>query len=141
MERWRLRSGESIQKIIDTAKEDLKKFPNTKTYLPQDPAQAGQTAKMYHAKLFRDEGLSVKFIKVGTTKSKLTRFEPFANAAENQIVRYVKGDWNDDFFSELEGFDGISRTKKDDVVDSTSDAFNTLATTKEYKVLSASMIG
>lgn len=141
MVRWRLRSGESIQKIIDTAKEDLKKFPNTKTYLPQDPAQAGQTAKIYHAKLFRDEGLSVKFIKVGTTKSKLTRFEPLANAAENQIVRYVKGDWNDDFFSELEGFDGISRTKKDDVVDSSSDAFNTLATTKEYKVLSASMIG
>ena len=139
--RWRKRSGESLQAIIDVTKADLKKFPNTKVYLPQDPAQAGQTAKLYHAKLFRDAGLSVKFNKVGTTKSKLTRFEPLANGSENGVVKYVKGDWNEAFFAELESFDGISRTKKDDQVDSSADSFSVLATTKEYVKLNPSLIG
>ena len=38
----------------------------------------------------------------------------------------VKGSWNDTFMLELERFDG-SRSVKDDIVDSTSDAFSELA--------------
>jgi phage terminase large subunit-like protein len=37
----------------------------------------------------------------------------------------VRGDWNEDFFAELEDFIG-DRKQKDDQVDATSDAFNTL---------------
>lgn len=139
--RWRKRSGESIQAIMDVAKDDKDRYGNVQLYLPQDPAQAGQTARLYHAKLFRDNGISVKFLKVGTTKSKLTRFEPLANGSENGVVKAVKGSWNDVAFSELESFDGVSKTKKDDIVDSSADAFNVLATTKEYKKLNPAMIG
>lgn len=112
--RWRKRSGESLQEIVKVAKDDAKRFGKVRLYLPQDPAQSGLTARMYHAKLFASEGLAVKFIKVGTTKSKLVRFEPFANAAENGIIRVVNAEWNTKFFSELENFDGVSKTKKDD---------------------------
>ena len=138
--RWRKLSGDSIQTIIDVAKDDAKRFGKVMTYLPQDPAQAGVTAKLYQAKLFSQAGVPVKFIKVGTKKSKLTKFEPFTNACENQLVKAVKGEWNDVYFSELESFDGVSKTKKDDQVDATSDSFNVLATTKEYRVVSPIMI-
>ncbi len=139
--RWRKRSGESLQEIVNVAKQDNKRFGNVQLYLPQDPAQAGLTARLYQAKLFLAEGLRVKFLKVGTTKSKLTRFDPMANASENGLVRVVKGSWNDEFFSELEGFDGVSKVKKDDQVDAVADSFNVLATTKEYKKLNPSLIG
>lgn len=139
--RWRKHSGSSLQEIINVAKDDAKRYGKVQLFLPQDPAQAGQTARKYHNDIIRDHGLSVKFLKVGTTKSKLTRYEPFTQSSENGSVKIVKGEWNDPYLSELESFDGVSKTKKDDQVDATSDAFNTLATTKEYKVLSPSLIG
>lgn len=112
--RWRKRSGESIDSMIEVAREDRKKFGNVKLYLPQDPGAAGITAKQYYAKLFQQAGIIVNFKKVGTKNSKLTRFEGFSNASENGLVSVIKASWNDAYFSELEGFDGISRTKKDD---------------------------
>jgi phage terminase large subunit-like protein len=51
----------------------------------------------------------------------------------------LKADWNNAFFSELEGFDGkrSNSSKKDDQVDPTSDCFNILATKKELPKLNA----
>lgn len=141
MVRWRKRSGETIEEIMKVAKEDKKRYGNVQLYLPEDPAAAGKTAKVYQSKLFSHAGIPVKFIKVGTKNSKLKRFEPFSNASENGLVKVVKGLWNDAFFSELEGFDGVSRTKKDDICDSCSDGFNVLATTKEYKKFNLSLLG
>ena len=141
MVRWRKRSGETIEEIMKVAKEDKKRYGNVQLYLPEDPAAAGKTAKVYQSKLFSHAGIPVKFIKVGTKNSKLKRFEPFSNAPENGLVKVVKGLWNDAFFSELEGFDGVSRTKKDDICDSCSDGFNVLATTKEYKKFNLSLLG
>ena len=139
--RYRKRSNEVLQTIIDTHKDDLKRYGKVQLYLPQDPGQAGITAKLYQSKLFASEGIPVKFIKVGVTKSKLLRFENFSTASANGIVKAVIGSWNDDYYNELEGFDGVSKTRKDDAVDATSDAFNILATNKEYKKLNPSMIG
>jgi len=139
--RWRKRSGESLEEIIRVAKDDNKRYGKVQLYLPQDPGQAGQETRIFRAKLFAGEGLKVKFIKVSSKKNKLIRFEPFSNAAENEIVSVVKADWNDEYFSELEGFDLVSKTRKDDQVDATSDSFNVLATTKEYKRLSSALIG
>jgi len=48
-----------------------------------------------------------------SNKSKVTRFQPFASAAEAGLVDYVEGPWNEAYFFELEGFDG-SRGIKDD---------------------------
>ena len=139
--RWRKLSGESLQEIINVAKDDKKRFGNVQLYLPIDPGQAGLTAKIYHSKTFASAGVVVRFLKVGTTRSKLKRFEPFTAGSANGIVKAVKGFWNDVYLSELESFDGVSKTKKDDQVDATADAFNILATTKEYKKLNPAMIG
>lgn len=138
----RKREGENIDFIIGVAKEDIKRYGKVQCYLPVDPAESGKSIKFQRAKEFAMQGVPVKFIKVSTKRGKLDRFLPFSAAAENGIVYAIKNiDWNNIYFSEMEAFDGVSRRVHDDMCDSTSDAFNTLATTKEYKVLSASMIG
>lgn len=131
--RERKRSGENIDWIGQITFEDMARYGerNYQFYLPQDPAAAGITARAYHVDKFTQMGLGPKFIKVGTTKSKIKRFEPFSASAEVGTVYVMKGEWNDMYFSELEAFDGVTKSRHDDMVDATSDAFNTLATTKE----------
>lgn len=106
--------------IMDTAEEDTNK---TNVFIPQDPGAAG---KSYATSLIR------KLVEIGiraraapTNKDKVTRFAPFSAAAEAGLVRVVRGEWNDDFFNELEAFTGDGKTK-DDQVDATSDAFSKL---------------
>ena len=53
----------------------------------------------------------------------------------------MNNEWCDEYFKELEKFDGISRRYHDDQVDGTSTAYNYLATTKEYVKLNPSLIG
>jgi predicted phage terminase large subunit-like protein len=131
--RDRKRSGENINWIGQIAREDMARYGERSYsfYLPQDPAAAGITARIFHVEKFNEMGLGAKFIKVGTSRSKLKRFEPFSASAEVGLVYVMKADWNDMYFSEMEAFDGVSKSRHDDMVDATSDAFNELATTKE----------
>lgn len=119
--RFRARFGEVMQRIIETARSDPE---GTQIILPQDPGAAGKAAGQMMIKDLVSEGFYARMRP--TNKSKVTRFQPFAAASEAQLVRYVRGEWNDAWVSELESFDG-SRSKKDDQVDSVSDTFITLA--------------
>lgn len=119
--RFRARFGEVIDQIITVGLNDP---PGTQIILPQEPGQAGKAAGQMMIKSLIEEGLYARMRP--SNKSKVTRFQPFAAAAEAGLVRYVTGAWNDVYFSELEAFDG-SRKNKDDQVDATSDAFITLA--------------
>ena len=56
--------------------------------------------------------------------SKIQRALPFAAQCQHGNVYLVAGAWNDGYLNELEGFPDI---KHDDDVDSSSDAYNTLA--------------
>lgn len=119
--RFRARFGEVMQRILDTAKSDPEA---TRIILPQEPGQAGKAAGQIMIKDLIGEGFYARMRP--SNKSKIVRFQPFAAATEAGMVRYVRADWNDAYFMELEAFDG-SRNKKDDQVDATSDAFITLA--------------
>ena len=57
----------------------------------------------------------------------LTGFPVTIRMAEAGYVKYVEGEWNKAYFTELEQFDG-SRKYKRDQVDATSDGFNQLRT-------------
>ena len=59
--------------------------------------------------------------------SKLNRFLPFASLCESGNVSVVQGDWNEDWFEELERFTGVARSEKNDQCDATATAFNELA--------------
>lgn len=113
--RFRKRAGEVENAVIDIVAQDRKMYgSNYQAYLPQDPAAAGQTARVYYSKMFASRGVPIRFVKVGSQNSKLKRFEPFAASAENGLVQVLKADWNQEFFYELEVFDGTRKTRHDD---------------------------
>lgn len=87
--------------------------------LPQDPGQAGKAQVTNLVKLL--DGYTVRFSP--ETGDKITRFSPFSAQAEAGNVLVLRGAWNDEWFDELEGF---PEAEKDDAVDSTSRAYNTL---------------
>ncbi len=119
--RFRARFGEVMKRIIDTASTDPE---GTRIILPQDPGVAGKSTGQSMINQLLNAGFPSRMRP--STKSKVVRFQPFAAAAEAGLIDYVEGDWNDDYFNELEMFDG-SRNVKDDQCDATSDSFITLA--------------
>lgn len=120
--RDRRRHGGVFDLMLETAKED---GDDVQIIIPCDPGAAG---KAYAAQLIRDLAAYGFYARMKqTNKSKVTRFAPFAAVAESGGVQMVTGDWNTEYLSELERFDG-SRNIKDDQVDATSDAFHALAT-------------
>jgi predicted phage terminase large subunit-like protein len=88
--------------------------------LPLDP---GATAGAYCKDLARrlaELGYTVKLTR--PEKGKLQRFLPFASAVETGYVQFVRANWTDDAFTELEKMDFTNNTH-DDVADTLSDAF------------------
>lgn len=109
-----------VQALIErTAAQDGK---NTYISLPLDPgAGALEALTNKRARLAR---LGYKVLVSKTRGSKMERAEGFLIAAQNMQVVLVRGDWNKAFIEEWEGFNGkASKTKKDDIVDSTSDCY------------------
>jgi predicted phage terminase large subunit-like protein len=108
--------------IRATANTDTKRVAIS---LPQDPAQAGKSQAHDFAVWLR--GWRVFFRR--PSGDKITRFGPFSAYAKPtgdvKKVFIVRGPWNKAFLEELEAFPtpGV----KDDQVDSTSDAFNTIS--------------
>jgi predicted phage terminase large subunit-like protein len=95
--------------------------------LPQDPGQAGKS-QVANLKL----SLSGYNVRSSTeTGDKITRFSPFSAQAEGGNVDVLRGDWNDRWFSALEGF---PVAKHDDDADSTSRAFDAVALAKRYSI-------
>lgn len=109
----------SIMNVLETiarvAKDD-QQYCDTlvKTYIPQDPnAQAEFTARTWVREL-ASKGVGVQLIKTAGAKSKAQRFLPFAAVAEVGLIKVLKADWNDKYFSELERFDGTRKCGHDD---------------------------
>jgi predicted phage terminase large subunit-like protein len=107
--RFRERHGGVFQRILETARED---GDDVLVVLPQDPNAAG---KAYAATMVRDLAEKGFYAKTkATNQSKVTRFAPFCAASEAGSIKIVKGDWNEAFFIELEGFDGGRKKGKHD---------------------------
>lgn len=88
--------------------------------LPQDPGQAGKS-QVANMKL----ALAGYNVRSSTeTGDKITRFSPFSAQAEAGNVDVLRGEWNDRWFTALEGF---PTAKHDDDPDSTSRAFDIVA--------------
>ncbi len=87
--------------------------------LEQDPAQAGKVEiDLYVREL---AGFITKAVRPESDKE--TRARPVSSAAENGLIRIVRGAWNKAFLDELENF---PKGKHDDQVDGLSGAFNFL---------------
>lgn len=96
------------EKIGRTAEVDGSNCP---IGIPLDPGAQGKIAYATWSRPLILSGYKVK--KMPTRKGKLERFMGFANACENGMVRVVQGEWNDEYFAQLELFDGSGKTKDD----------------------------
>lgn len=99
--------------IANTASGDGKAV---RIRLPQDPGQAGKAQAQY---LIRQ--LSGYLVEANPVSGdKITRFGPVSAQARAGNVRIVKGPWNEDFLTALEGFPEAAH---DDDCDALSEAF------------------
>ncbi len=107
------------QTILNTARRD-----GTRVIigLPLDPSGGGAYVKGVQKRLL-EAGFSCKLIR--PVKAKVERFAPYAAVAEAGFVNLVKAEWNDDYHTELENFDGSNKFK-DDQADASSDCFKLL---------------
>lgn len=100
----------------------------TKIGIEQDPGQAGVSEADF---LIRSlSGFLVKAYKA--TKDKVNRASPVSSQAEAGNIKVLLGDWNEDFFRELENFPDGSH---DDIVDALSGAFG-MFTEEKYDISS-----
>lgn len=88
--------------------------------LPQDPGQAGKAQIASLVTMLA--GYPIEYSP--ETGEKITRFSPFSAQAEVGNVLVLRGDWNEVWFQQLEGFPELPH---DDDVDSTSRAFQLVA--------------
>ncbi len=124
------RSGDRDNTMIKQAEYDGKEV-----YIvaPQDPAAAGKALWNQQAKFFAEKGFIFKKDPCPINKNKLTKFLPFATAAENGLVKIVKSTFSEKTYNyimkQLESFDGerSTTTKKDDYADTIASAFNYLS--------------
>jgi predicted phage terminase large subunit-like protein len=92
---------------------------DTKIVMEQEPGGSGKMVIDHYAILLK----GYSFHGVLSTKAKEIRAGPSSAAAENGLVKLVRGDWNTAFLDELEAF---PEGAHDDIVDAFSGAFNVL---------------
>lgn len=119
IERFRGNSADVERRIVETAEADGKQV---QVWLTIDPAQAGKFEFSTYQRVLA--GFTVRGLR--ETGDKITRAGPVSSRCEHGQVAIVIGEWNNEFFSELEAFpEGKSRTKKDQV-DALSGAYTAL---------------
>lgn len=126
--RFQATTDKVLKKVVEVAHSDG--IDECTVCIPVDPGAAGKTAVYLYRTTLAENGVVTKIAPTMAGKAKLTRFLPFCSLAEAGAVRVVRGDWNEDFFKELEAFSGelkIQKQNKDDQVDSVSDCFALLA--------------
>lgn len=139
MGRFRKRSGERDSIMLHQAIADGTDIP---IVIPQDAGAAGKEAFENKVKFFTSNGIKVKKDVAIRTESKLSKFEPFATAAEHGLIYVVKSTFKnketyEHIMKELELFDNSRSTsrRKDDFVDCIASAFNYLAATKHIPIV------
>jgi predicted phage terminase large subunit-like protein len=127
--RFRKRHGSVIDSVIEVCKRDKEYYGNVDTIIPQDPAAAGKIAAQYIVKELAASGFGCRLDKVGN-RGKMERAKPFFALSEAGSVSFIKADWNDYTFSELEAFDGTGKSGHDDILDAIASGINFLAKNK-----------
>jgi len=114
----RKRSDEVRKLVRQTAEDD---GPEVSIALAQDPGQAGKDQSESYVSLLA--GFPVH--SEPETGSKETRADLFASQWQGGNVEVLRGRWNAEYFSQMEGFP--SKGVHDDAVDASSTAFKRLA--------------
>lgn len=123
------KAGERDKIIKRQAKKD---GDDTVIIFPVDPGQAGMSEFLTSSRELISDGYIVEKDPTPGNKSKLTRFSPFAQLAENGFIKIVKKSFPLDTYNyimkQLEAFNGERSTgvRKDDFADAISSGINYL---------------
>ena len=115
-----IKAGEVRKLIMMTAKMDQEKYRwvgLVRQRLPQDPGQAGKDQAQGYAIML--SGYDVKFLPESGDKE--TRAAPMAAQWQMGNFDVMTGEWNEEYFNQLESF---PESKFKDMVDAGSSAFN-----------------
>lgn len=118
-----------VLEIERHAIQDGSPYP-VKLRIPQDPAQAGKSQKTQFLVKFARFRPIIRLV----TGSKVTRASTFAEEVNRGNVWLVRAPWNQDYRKQLRKFRENVAKQQDDMVDASSDAYNTIATRSENRV-------
>jgi predicted phage terminase large subunit-like protein len=137
--KFRKRPGERDQLILTQAKLD---GSDCHVVFAVDPGGAGKVEFQESSKKIVKEGFICKADPMPNNKGKSKRFEPFASACQNGLVRIVETTFPNKetleyFYNELEAFTGgeSTRTYHDDLADATASAFNYINTARNLTIV------
>lgn len=110
-------SASDVRKTVKmTASTDLARYRRVRIRLPKDPGQAGKDQAQSYIKYLAGYDVCA----IAETGTKEARAEPVAAQWQAGNFDVVIGDWNEEYFSQLESFPA---SKFKDMVDATSSAF------------------
>ena len=119
-----------VRKTIKfTAMSDIAKYKRVKIRLPQDPGQAGKDQAQGYAIML--SGYDVKILPESGDKA--TRAAPMAAQWQMGNFDVMTGEWNEEYFNQLESF---PESKFKDMVDAGSSAFSQLELKKTFDITS-----
>lgn len=141
---YRKRSGERDLEIVNQGKRD---GDDVHIIIPKDNGAGGKSAFEYLSKTLSEAGLISKQDPSVSTASKLKKAEPFFTACQNGLVFIVESGWDrqelEQFYRELEMFDGVtksSKTRHEDFLDAAATAFTYHQKNKIYTVPKLSVL-
>lgn len=111
-----LKAGDVRVLVSQTAMIDKVKHPNVRVRLPQDPGQAGKEQAQSYMTMLAGYDVVIK----PESGDKATRAEPMAAQWQHGNFDIVVGEWNEEYFNQLESFPD---SKFKDMVDASSSAF------------------
>jgi predicted phage terminase large subunit-like protein len=128
VQRGRWKASAVRQMVKNTAAQDAQQYGHVTTVISQDPGQAGKEQAESYVRMLDGYDVRVE----SESGSKIVRAEPFAAQWQNGQVQILVGEWNGQYFYELEIFpDG----RHDDQVDASSNAYSHLARGYSYDMI------
>jgi predicted phage terminase large subunit-like protein len=124
--KYRERPHTVLANIIKQSEMDGK---HVRISIPKDTGSGGAIAAQHFITTLSEAGCIVKALVKSGHNSKLNSGLPFCQIAEAGNVKIVRGDWNEEFFDDMEAFLGTPETLrkiKDDTWDAVSDGFKCL---------------
>ena len=125
-----LKAGEVRKLVMTTTKADnakYRKYCTVRQRLPQDPGQAGKEQAGSYIEMLA--GYSV--VTRPESGSKESRAEPMAAQWQQGFFDVMEGEWNEEYFNQLESF---PESKFKDMVDAGSSAFGEITLYMKFNI-------
>lgn len=125
-----LKAGDVRKLILTTTKADNSKYGkycSVRQRLPQDPGQAGKEQAQSYINMLA--GYSV--VTRPESGSKESRAEPMAAQWQQGFFDVMEGEWNEEYFNQLESF---PESKFKDMVDAGSSAFGEITLYMKFNI-------